>query len=111
MRQKIGSMWVYGVGLDQHGRCQHYHTERDIVAIKFACCNKYWACYQCHQALADHPAQPWPKERCHENAILCGVCGTEHAVDVYLASQFKCPACLKPFNPGCARHYHLYFEL
>ena len=29
---------IYGVGLDSEGRCLHYHTKRDVVALK---CNKY----------------------------------------------------------------------
>jgi uncharacterized CHY-type Zn-finger protein len=110
MRQKIGSVWVYGEGLDGESRCQHYHTERDIVAIKFFCCGQYWACYECHQALASHPARPWPKERRDEAAILCGVCGTEHTINTYLNCQFQCPTCLSRFNQGCVHHYPLYFE-
>lgn len=111
MRRKIGKVWVNGVGLDDESRCQHYHTEQDIVAIKFACCEEYWACYKCHQALADHAPRPWPTARFNEEAILCGGCGTQLSVEVYLASPLTCPACSKPFNPGCARHHHLYFEM
>jgi uncharacterized CHY-type Zn-finger protein len=43
-------------------------------------------------------------------AIVCGACGRELSVDEYLGCEFSCPNCTARFNPGCASHYHLYFE-
>ncbi|GGK31863.1 hypothetical protein GCM10010965_25920 [Caldalkalibacillus thermarum] len=110
MRRKIGKVWVYGEELDQHSRCRHYRTGRDIVAIKFPCCQQYWACYDCHTALSGHQAARWPQAKWDTTAILCGACGRELSIKDYLGCQFHCPACEAPFNPHCARHYHLYFE-
>lgn len=100
---------VRGVDIDDETRCAHYGTERDIVALKFACCETYFSCYRCHEELTDHDAEKWPLERRSEPAVLCGACETELAVQEYLGID-ACPACEADFNPACADHYHLYFE-
>lgn len=76
-----------------------------------ACCGEYYACRDCHDALADHPAQVWPAAQWDRPAILCGVCGTELSILAYLACDNRCPACAAAFNPGCAKHKHLYFAV
>ena len=45
---------INGLLVDDESRCQHYHTELDIVALKCFQCQKYYACYQCHDSLEDH---------------------------------------------------------
>jgi uncharacterized CHY-type Zn-finger protein len=100
---------VHGVDLDDETRCAHWRSPSDIIAIRFACCGRYYACYDCHAALETHEPVVWPRERFDEPAVLCGVCRTELSVDAYLASGFACPSCGASFNPGCANHYHLYF--
>jgi uncharacterized CHY-type Zn-finger protein len=52
----------------------------------------------------------WPTDKFTENAILCGACGHQLSIDEYLACANTCTRCLAAFNPGCAKHYHLYFE-
>ncbi|AAV62269.1 unknown protein [Streptococcus thermophilus CNRZ1066] len=47
---------IYGLLVDNESRCQHYHTELDIVALKCFDCLKYYACYQCHDSLEEHIA-------------------------------------------------------
>lgn len=106
----INGITVRGVDVDAQTRCRHYHTEKDIIAIKFRCCNTYYPCYQCHEALADHPIEVWKKEEFEEKAILCGNCATELSIHEYLACRSVCPHCGAHFNPGCADHYALYFE-
>ena len=101
---------VHGVGLDDQTRCVHWRSPSDVIAIKFDCCGRYYACFDCHTELEDHEAVVWPRARFAEPAVMCGVCKTEHSVDTYMSSGFVCPACGAPFNPGCASHYHLYFE-
>jgi uncharacterized CHY-type Zn-finger protein len=108
---KIHGVEVKGVGVDPQTRCAHYHSERDIIAIKFACCQTYYPCHLCHDACADHPAVPWPRSRRSEKAVLCGTCGTELTIEEYLTCGSLCPKCGSFFNPGCQRHYHLYFEV
>jgi uncharacterized CHY-type Zn-finger protein len=102
--------YIYGNTVDNETRCVHYHSDLDIIAIKFACCDRYYSCYQCHEETADHKAIPWPKSRFDEKAILCGACQSELTVNEYLNSGACCPHCDHPFNPGCKHHYHLYFE-
>jgi uncharacterized CHY-type Zn-finger protein len=41
---------------------------------------------------------------------LCGGCGHQLSVKEYLQCDSVCTKCRRAFNPGCARHYHLYFE-
>ncbi|WP_089966777.1 CHY zinc finger protein [Lihuaxuella thermophila] len=104
-------MKIYGKPVDKETRCVHYSSPQDVIAVKFACCGRYYPCHACHEETADHPAIPWPKHRFHEKAVLCGVCQTELSVAEYLSCGYECPACGTDFNPGCARHYHLYFKI
>lgn len=99
---------VHGPVVDGQTRCIHYHTERDVVAIRFFCCGRYYPCHLCHDECAGHPAVPWPAARRAEHAVLCGVCGAELAIAAYLAAP-ACPACGAAFNPRCALHADLYF--
>jgi len=101
---------VHGVEIAAQSRCAHYRSALDILAIKFPCCQTYYACYQCHEAEADHPARVWTRTAFTERAILCGACGHELTVADYLQCGAVCPACRAGFNPGCRHHYHLYFE-
>ena len=101
-------MLVLGDVVDDQTRCVHWNGPTDIVAMKFVCCDEYYPCFECH-ASAGHPAELWPRSRFGEPAVLCGVCRSELTVDEYLAAS-DCPRCSAPFNPGCALHYHLYFE-
>jgi uncharacterized CHY-type Zn-finger protein len=101
---------VLGVDLDSETRCAHYRTELDVIAIKTRCCGEYYACKDCHDALADHELEPWPRQDFGTRAILCGVCGSALTIDAYLASGYQCPACGVGFNPGCSRHHHFYFS-
>jgi uncharacterized CHY-type Zn-finger protein len=101
---------VHGVDLDPQTRCRHYHGRADIVAIKMKCCGEYFACKDCHAALADHPIEPWPTSEWNEQAILCGACGARLTIDQYMNGESRCPACHELFNPGCRKHYHYYFQ-
>ncbi|MFO7927857.1 MAG: CHY zinc finger protein [Halobacteriota archaeon] len=100
---------VFGVQIDSETRCTHYHTEEDIVALRFGCCGSYYACYNCHAELAEHDAEPWPTKRRNEPAAYCGVCETTLTAAEYMSAE-KCPHCEAAFNPGCTAHYDLYFE-
>ena len=100
---------VRGVDLDPQTRCAHWRSDLDVIAMKMACCGVYYACRDCHDALAGHAAAVWPRWRWDEPAILCGLCGTEHSIEAYLGCENVCPTCGGAFNPGCAKHKHLYF--
>jgi uncharacterized CHY-type Zn-finger protein len=101
---------VMGIDLDPETRCAHYHSSLDIIAIKMKCCGIYYACKDCHDALADHAIQVWPGSEWNQAAVLCGACRTELSVTQYLSCSEQCPHCSSPFNPGCRNHYHFYFE-
>ena len=102
---------VRGVNLDSQTRCKHYHGPTDIVAIKMKCCDVYYACKDCHTALADHLIEVWSESEWDQVAVLCGACGTELSIHQYMESEFRCPVCRERFNPGCRNHYHFYFEV
>ena len=36
---------VAGDVIDSETRCTHYHSELDIIAIKFYCCDTYFPCF------------------------------------------------------------------
>jgi uncharacterized CHY-type Zn-finger protein len=101
---------IIGLDLDANTRCRHYHGATDVIAIKMQCCGTYYACIDCHRALAGHAASVWPQSEWDTKAVLCGVCQTELSIHEYLSSGNCCPRCEAAFNPGCRSHYHLYFE-
>ena len=101
---------VRGVNLDAQTRCAHYNKPEDVIAIKMRCCGLYYACKDCHEALAGHPIELWPRSDWDQPAVLCGSCGVELSVRAYLDCENCCPACKAQFNPGCRNHYHFYFE-
>jgi len=96
-------------GWTRRRRCAHYNSPLDIIAIKMKCCDLYYACKDCHDALADHPIEVWPREEWHRKAVLCGACGSDLSITEYLASGYACPTCDAAFNPSCRNHYHFYF--
>lgn len=102
-------MIVKGIDLDAHTRCRHYDTERDIIAIKFKCCDTFYACFECHEELANHPSLVWDKEERSNTAVLCGSCSHQLTIQEYMDSKNTCPKCHAAFNPGCQNHYLLYF--
>ena len=100
---------INGIEVKESG-CVHHHTPLDIIGIKFKCCDRIYACYACHEALADHPAERWSKGEWEEKAILCRACGVEMAIKDYLSCHHKCPYCAAPFNSRCESHWHYYFS-
>lgn len=114
--------WIHGIavrGLDVDGqsRCRHWHGAGDIVALRMKCCGLWMACISCHAALAGHRPAVWPLRERHVPAVLCGACGARLAIAEYLNAEAhargapRCPRCAAPFNPGCKRHWPLYFEM
>lgn len=104
-------MDVKGVEVDERTGCAHYRSSRDVIAIRMACCGEYYACKDCHEAVADHAIAVWPRDVWHTRAMLCGVCRTELTIHEYMACGNVCPHCKAEFNPGCRNHYHCYFEV
>ena len=109
-RVSVEGTEVVGVDVDPQTRCAHYPTERDVLAIAFPCCGTFYPCYECHEAVADHEAQVWPRSDRDESALLCGACGSRHRIAAYLDSPLACPDCRAAFNPGCRDHHDRYFE-
>lgn len=101
---------VFGVELDPQTRCVHYNSPLDIIAIKMKCCGRYFACKDCHDALADHAIEVWPVAEWDRSAVLCGTCRTELSIRQYLRCSDLCPHCKAQFNPRCRSHYHFYFQ-
>ncbi|MFD1362135.1 CHY zinc finger protein [Lentibacillus salinarum] len=95
--------------IDDETRCEHYHSPNDRIAIKFKCCGAYFSCYQCHAQYGCGQVKVWPRDKFHDQAILCGHCKATLSINDYLASGYSCPSCDAAFNPGCALHSHLYF--
>ena len=99
---------VHGVDVDPETRCTHYDTDRDVVALRFACCEAYYPCFRCHEATADHEAERLPAES-SAAAVLCGVCGAELTPQEFVEGSHECSDCGAAFNPDCADHYERYF--
>lgn len=107
----VGDVAVFGVAVDEATRCAHYDTDRDVVAIRFACCERFYPCHACHDAVADHDAARWPHERFDAPAVLCGACASILSITTYLDCGHECPECGHAFNPGCAAHADRYFHV
>lgn len=103
------SVPVRGVAVAPDTRCAHYDTPRDVVAIRFACCEAYYPCFECHRAVTSHEPTRWPSARRDEPAVLCGACGTTMTAPAYRAADHACPHCGAAFNPGCRAHWARYF--
>ncbi|MFJ7666452.1 CHY zinc finger protein [Lysinibacillus sp. NPDC097195] len=103
-------MKIFGAIIDNETRCVHYHTEKDIIAIKFACCERYYPCYKCHEEHAKHAIKRWQPSQFQIKAILCGHCKEELTIHTYMQSP-SCPKCHAVFNDRCKNHYPIYFEL
>lgn len=102
---------VKGIDLDHETRCAHYRSPLDIVAINMKCCGVYYACKDCHMALADHALQVWPRADWDQPAILCGACRAQLTIRKYLECDSLCPKCGAAFNPACRNHHRFYFEI
>lgn len=105
-----GEPQVLGPTVDAQTRCAHYAGPFDVVAILFFCCGRWYPCMRCHEACEAHPIRPWPRSRHDAEALLCGVCAHRMSIASYLRAE-ACPSCAAGFNPGCAAHHSLYFEL
>ena len=101
---------VRGVEVDAETRCGHWHGPTDIIALRMKCCGEWFPCYECHLETTDHASQVWSLDERDTGAVLCGACGEVLSIEAYLESESRCPSCSAAFNPGCANHYHLYFE-
>jgi uncharacterized CHY-type Zn-finger protein len=99
-----------GVAVDAETRCAHYDGARDIIAIRFACCEVYSPCFRCHRATTSHAPTRWPAARRHDSAVFCGACRHPMSAVAYLRAGHACPRCGAAFNPGCAAHHDRYFD-
>ncbi|WP_147615585.1 CHY zinc finger protein [Treponema pectinovorum] len=101
----MGSKIIYGKLIDSKGRCVHYGTELDIIANKCSRCNKFYACYKCHDECENHKFEPVQKEE--KGSVMCGVCKKTFSYSEYSNFCF-CPRCKSNFNPRCALHKDIY---
>jgi uncharacterized CHY-type Zn-finger protein len=102
---------VRGIDVTDRNQCAHYRSEHDVVAIRFKCCDTFYACIRCHEAMAGHEAVVWGVAERETQAILCGACHNTLSIAEYIGCGNNCPMCGAGFNPGCANHHHFYFEL
>ena len=109
--ENFDTVRIKGKLVNEHTGCVHYHSPVDVIAIKFKCCQDYYACYYCHQEAVRHEAKVWKKEEWDKTAIYCGKCHAEMSIQQYFNSNYQCPSCGSAFNTKCANHNHLYFEV
>jgi len=100
-----------GIEAGPEARCAHYRGPRDIIAIRFPCCDVFYPCHACHDTAAEHAAERWPVGQFHTPAVLCGACRAVLTVEQYLHADHECPSCSAAFNPGCEHHHDRYFEV
>ncbi|EMA64649.1 CHY zinc finger protein [Halorubrum lipolyticum] len=81
-----------GVAVDPETRCAHWDTAVDVVALRLSCCETYYPCDACHDAVTGHAAEPWPRDRFDEPAALCGACGATLSAREYLDGDSEGPS-------------------
>ncbi|PSP57461.1 hypothetical protein BRC82_00485 [Halobacteriales archaeon QS_1_67_19] len=108
MERDVHGVEVRGVSVGPETRCDHYDGDRDVVALKFGCCETYYPCFRCHAATTDHATERLSVEQ-SQPAVLCGACGAELTPRAFVDGPHRCPDCGTAFNPGCADHYERYF--
>lgn len=97
---------IFGIDLDSQSRCVHYHGSNDIVALKCQACQKYYACYHCHDEMEGHAFMATDASEAFP--VICGACHSFLSKKEY---DLKiCPNCQNPFNPECAKHSSIYFN-
>jgi len=74
---------VHGTEVDAQTRCVHYYSALDVIAIKMKCCGTYYACKDCHDALAGHAIEVWPLSGRYTSEVPCRVCGTVMSIQEY----------------------------
>ena len=111
MTRQIHGHSVRGFDVDPQTRCTHWHGPTDIIALRIKCCGNWFSCYDCHAETTSHLGAVWPLDERDAEAILCGACGHTLTINQYLACESTCPVCDSAFNPGCANHAHLYFQV
>src|SRR5260370_38542384 len=97
-------MIVHGVSVNQQTQCAHYHSERDVVAVQFKCCDTFYACIDCHNELAGHTPLVWGKDARKTPAVLCGKCQNTMSISADLDCRGFSPLRGTAFNPGGSRH-------
>ncbi|KAL1584888.1 hypothetical protein WHR41_06659 [Cladosporium halotolerans] len=102
---------VHGLSVTPLTQCAHWHSPLDIIAIKHPCCGRFYACISCHDALEKHTSAQWPIAQRDQYAVTCGRCKHLLSIHEYLESGSRCINCGADFNPGCKRHWDLYFEM
>lgn len=103
---------VAGKTIDDETRCVHWHSELDIIAIKYKCCETYYPCYECHDECISHVPIKYNLKDPNESSlptILCGKCKNEMTFEDY-SRDVKCTNCNAQFNPYCKLHYDRYFD-
>jgi uncharacterized CHY-type Zn-finger protein len=104
---------IHGVDLTPLTQCAHWHSPLDVIAIKHACCRKFYACISCHNALeSSHEPAVWKREDWNEAVVFCGNCKRVWSVQEYMAGkESRCEGCGAGWNPGCKNHWDLYFDV
>lgn len=99
-------MEIFGINLDKDSRCTHYHGDNDVVALKCNKCQKYYACYKCHDELESHSFVPIAIDE--PSPVLCGHCYSKLTFEEYQLGH--CITCNHTFNPNCKKHSTIYFK-
>ncbi|OFI49317.1 hypothetical protein BG261_01675 [Floricoccus tropicus] len=97
---------VYGFLVDNQGRCQHYHTDLDIIANRCQICNKLYSCFKCHDENELHSFEGFDFNS-NKLSVMCCVCGQEFSYKIY-SELTNCPSCKSAFNPRCKLHKNIY---
>ena len=84
-----GRRFKEGVALPMNGACKHY--KKSFRWIKYACCDEWYACNQCHDSRASNHERDSEAEPA---TMLCGFCSMEQSLD------HVCRACGKETTPG-----------
>ncbi|TWT11350.1 hypothetical protein FRX54_03460 [Streptococcus sp. sy004] len=100
---------IYGDVVDLETRCLHYHSARDIVALRCFSCRRYYPCYHCHDTYEQHTYQAYSSQS-EDEVVFCGACQIGMTALAYRQGKSVCPNCSAAFNPACKEHESIYFS-
>ncbi|KAF2706037.1 hypothetical protein K504DRAFT_460132 [Pleomassaria siparia CBS 279.74] len=110
---------IHGIDLTPLTQCTHWNSPLDIIAIRHACCRKFYACISCHNTLeTGHNPSVWSRKDWDDKAVFCGNCKMMWSIRGYVEGggggkdgKPKCGGCGAGWNPGCKNHWGLYFDM
>jgi uncharacterized CHY-type Zn-finger protein len=68
--KKAQAINALGIDVDYQNCCENYTSHLDVVAFRYKCCGRHYACARCYEVLAGHEIVLWDKTD-YETLVFC----------------------------------------